>query len=62
MVSVSLRNIRDRDYILGADFSDARLFLTNFAKKMGEDIDVPLKIEKLGSQEYFAFKKVSHEA
>jgi hypothetical protein len=57
MVSVSLKSIRELGYIFGGDASDARLFLIDFIKKMGEDVGVPLEIKKLGSQEYITFRK-----
>lgn len=47
--------IRDKNWVYGGDFTESRLFVPDMIERISEEIGMPLKAHKLGSQSYFAF-------
>lgn len=47
--------IRERNWVFGGDFAESRLFVSGMIERISEEVGMPLKAHKLGSQSYFAF-------
>ncbi len=60
MVLSAIDAIWEKDYVLAMDVTDQRLFIPEILVKLAQETSFPIVKEKLGSQEYFAFRKVSH--
>ena len=58
MVEACMDTIRERNYVLALDVSDSRSFIPDMLVKQGEQFGYPLKKQLLGTQSYFAFRKL----
>ena len=59
MVEACMDAIREKDYTLALDVSDSRSFIPEMLVRQGEQFGYPLKKQLMGTQSYFAFRKLS---
>ncbi len=60
LVLSAIDAIWEKDYVLAMDVTDQRLFIPEILVRLAQETSFPVVKEKLGSQEYFAFRKDSH--
>lgn len=61
MGKASVLTVKERDYVIGCDMSDSRLFLLDMLIDIAREEDFLLEKELLGTQSYYALKKPSQD-
>ena len=59
LVEACINTIGERDYVLALDVSDSRQFIPEVLAKLSKEYKYPLEKQLLGTQSYFAFRKLS---